>query len=62
MDSHNWSLKETQWEREYDSRLEEYSIHHLTSDTGIKGVVVSDYESQESYIMINEDFCVDIEV
>lgn len=62
MDSHNWSLEETKWEREYDNRLEDYRMHHVSSESGVKGVVVSDHDSKESFIMIQTEFCVDIEV
>ena len=60
MGKHNWAIKEKKWERDLEQRLNEYRLHQVQSDSGTEGIVVSDYKSKESFVMVDADSIVDV--
>ena len=60
MGKHNWAIKENKWERDLEQRLNEYRLHQVQSDSGTEGIVVSDYKSKESFVMVDADSIVDV--
>lgn len=60
MGKHNWAIKQKKWERDLEQRLNEYRLHQVQSDSGTEGIVVSDYKSKESFVMVDADSIVDV--